>query len=420
MSPPDPPFVRVAVPAVNDVGYASDNATLFDFASPPVFADPLLPPEHEWPVFDTASMYTLSTLSSSPAGSPSSSVETSPSPNFQGDTLPDSEARYPSAFPSSAALASMHIPPSRGLSRNKSPNHVPRPRNAFMLFRSAFSAAQKISTNIEHDNRHITRIIAHCWNRLSEAEKQVWRDKAAAEKAQHAQRYPNYRFSPVCRDKTPVRRNVRRNGIEDRKRCEKVAELLLAGKHGDELESAVKQMDISLNVESSARNISIPLPDIEGSQTAVLQGWHPRQGDSEDCDIRPFRSPLLPPAKAASAPPQILTSGVNFPSSSFDTAPMVHDYQHLDPHDVHTNISLAALRTSFLGYERDETPSTDCLPSMQPASLSHAHPVMDYIESGYHNQDPFPPDFSTLTWIDIGQSDSFSSSGSSSSSSYLY
>ncbi|KAH7930599.1 HMG-box, partial [Leucogyrophana mollusca] len=93
-------------------------------------------------------------------------------------------------------LASIPIPFSRTSSRNRSPNHVPRPRNAFMLFRSAFAAAQKITTNIEHDSRHITRIIAHCWNRLSESEKQVWRDKAAAEKALHALRYPNYRFTP--------------------------------------------------------------------------------------------------------------------------------------------------------------------------------------------------------------------------------
>jgi hypothetical protein len=169
-----------------------------------------------------------------------------------------------------------------------------------MLFRSAFAAAQKISTNIEHDNRHITRIIAHCWNRLSEADKQVWRDKAAAEKAEHAQRHPNYRFSPVGRAKKPVKRNVRRNGVEDRKRCEKVAELLLAGKNGKELESAVKEIDVEISSVSERSDCSqtVPLPGAEKPRS-VLSGWHPSKEDSEDCDIPPFRSPLLPPAKVA-------------------------------------------------------------------------------------------------------------------------
>ncbi|KAF8414596.1 high mobility group box domain-containing protein, partial [Boletus edulis BED1] len=83
---------------------------------------------------------------------------------------------------------------------------IPRPRNAFMLFRSAFAAAQKITANIERDNRHITRIIAHCWNRLSDVEKQIWHDKAAAEKVQHAERYPDYHFTPVGRAKKPKKR----------------------------------------------------------------------------------------------------------------------------------------------------------------------------------------------------------------------
>ncbi|OAX43642.1 hypothetical protein K503DRAFT_657990, partial [Rhizopogon vinicolor AM-OR11-026] len=83
---------------------------------------------------------------------------------------------------------------------------VPRPRNAFMLFRSAFAAAQKIGTNIERDNRHITRIIAHCWNRLSDSEKQVWHNKAATEKAMHAMKYPNYRFHPIVRAQKPAKR----------------------------------------------------------------------------------------------------------------------------------------------------------------------------------------------------------------------
>ncbi|KAF8845475.1 hypothetical protein BDN67DRAFT_999620 [Paxillus ammoniavirescens] len=298
MSSPTSQFVHFSFPSATDNSDVGDSethfgATSYDFLSPSSLHDPLVPPAHQWPTFDTAVMYMVS------PPSPSSSYESSPSPIVEGEPLP--EFQFPSTFPSSAALAAMPIPPSRCSSRNKSPDHIPRPRNAFMLFRSAFAAAQKISTNIEHDNRHITRIIAHCWNRLSEADKQVWRDKATAEKAEHAQRHPNYRFSPVGRAKKPVKRNVRRNGVEDRKRCEKVAELLLAGKNGKELESAVKEIDVGISAsECSDCSQVVPLPSAE-KPSSVSSGWHPSKEYSEDCNIPPFRSPLLPPVAIASS-----------------------------------------------------------------------------------------------------------------------
>ena len=267
-----------------------------DFMSPPVFDAPLVPPVHQWPSFDSVVMH-------SPSSSPSSSCQSSPSPKVGDDALLEVDfQRYLSTFPSSAELACMPIPPSRGTSRNKSPDHVPRPRNAFMLFRSAFAAAQKISTNIEHDNRHITRIIAHCWNHLSEADKQVWRDKAAAEKAQHTAKHPNYRFSPVGRATKPVKRNVRRNGIEDKKRCEKVAELLLAGKKGSELEVAVKQIDASLSVQASERT------QREATEMSP-DNWNPSQSYSDDGELRPFLSPLLPPTELKSLPAEPVVHG---------------------------------------------------------------------------------------------------------------
>lgn len=164
-----------------------------------------------------------------------------------------------------------------------------------MLFRSAFAAAQKIGTNIERDNRHITRIIAHCWNRLSESEKQVWRNKAATEKAVHAIKYPNYRFHPVLRAKKPTKRKVQRNGTEDKKRCEQVAELLLAGKHGEELEVAVKEIDDTMKVTTF---ISSP-----GSRSgSASKGIEPCEGDFDGCEIQPFRSPLLPPTTKSTGP----------------------------------------------------------------------------------------------------------------------
>lgn len=390
MSAPQVQFVHFRFPdatqSVNDE--MNFHGVLWhDFMSPPAFNVPLVPPDHQWPAFDSVIMYSPPSDSSS-----SSSCQSSPSPKAGDDSLPDIDLhQYISTFPSSAELASMPIPPSRGTSRNKSPNHVPRPRNAFMLFRSAFAAAQKISTNIEHDNRHITRIIAHCWNRLSEADKQVWRDKAAAEKAQHTAKYPNYRFSPVGRARKPVKRNVRRNGMEDKKRCEKVAELLLAGKKGSELEIAVKQIDVSLSIEASERTRK------EASVAAEMSpdNWKASQGDSDDGEIQPFLSPLLPPAEPRSLPAE----------------PVVHDQaddvvQLCHTHDYHfahiPSVDNGVLHTPWEYY-----PIEDGIQSLHSTLTTNQYePSMNYTNQG-------TPDFSGFSWSD----DSFSCV--SRSSSYL-
>jgi hypothetical protein len=192
-----------------------------------------------------------------------------------------------------------------------------------MLFRSAFAAAQKIGTNIERDNRHITRIIAHCWNRLSDSEKQVWRNKAATEKAIHAAKYPNYRFHPIVRAQKPTKRKVQRNGAEDKKRCEQVAELLLAGKHGEELEVAVKEIDDSLKAVASGSFSQ----SRRGSTSKGLRGWEHCDGDSDGCDIQPFRSPLLPPARSTS-PPAYNLAGATQVSQPVRTFPPNFDLSH--------------------------------------------------------------------------------------------
>lgn len=391
-------LVHFHVPSTIHDGDEADihAALLHDFVSPPVFDTPLVPHEYQWPSLDSPIMYPTSSTSTSP----SSSTQSSPSPAVGINSLPDVYDHSP-AFPSSAELASMPIPPSRGTSRNKSPNHIPRPRNAFMLFRSAFAAAQKIRTTVEHDNRHITRIIAHCWNRLSDADKRVWREKAAAEKALHAQKYPNYRFSPVGRATKPIKRNVRRNGIEDKKRCEKVADLLLAGKSGEELEDAVKQIDMSLKTEVSDHAGNDASLDAEES-SANDHDWRSQFSDSEDSNIPPFRSPLLPPIEPVISAPVFHLCDTQV--GDFDTTQASHI--HHQEHVVHVSSAVdpAPWATPW-GYCRIETGE-----QLTPVADQY-QPFM-----GYANHEHFDLSTPEFSWGD----DSFSSTtSSSSSSSYL-
>ncbi|KAJ2913024.1 hypothetical protein MD484_g7380, partial [Candolleomyces efflorescens] len=154
---------------------------------------------------------------------------------------------------------------------------VPRPRNAFMIFRSAFCSEQKVNRDIERDHRHISRIAGHYWNQMPEEEKDVWRRKADQEKVEHEVKHPGYRFCPMARTKKPVKRKVKRNGVEDLHRCKQLAELLLSGKEGEDFLVAAKTLKAT-EPSTTAPSLSLDALSIQ-----------------DNLEDPPFRSPLLPP-----------------------------------------------------------------------------------------------------------------------------
>jgi hypothetical protein len=99
-------------------------------------------------------------------------------PFYQKDSHPDAAAFVPR--------------PSH--SRRRKEGHIPRPPNAFMLFRSELWSHGRIE---ERDHRQISRIAGSMWNRMVEAQKQPFKERAALVKKQHEALYPNYKYSPV-------------------------------------------------------------------------------------------------------------------------------------------------------------------------------------------------------------------------------
>ncbi|KAJ3934969.1 MAG: hypothetical protein NXY57DRAFT_589063 [Lentinula lateritia] len=216
----------------------------------------------------------------------------SPSLEYRG---PDSTSSLKVSRKSSARP----LAPRKGSPRRET--HIPRPRNPFMIFRSEYHAQSKITTDVERDHRHISRIVGYLWNNMSEEDKAPYRLMAEKEKAEHQRKYPGYRFCPGTRTSKPVKRNVKRNGQTDLVRAQKVAELLKAGLQGHALESAVKDID-SESLEGS----SPPAEDFSRSPSSSpstqpspslpdIHGWLPSKRDP--VPVSPvFRSPLLAPA----------------------------------------------------------------------------------------------------------------------------
>ncbi|KAJ6460507.1 high mobility group box domain-containing protein [Mycena sanguinolenta] len=74
--------------------------------------------------------------------------------------------------------------------------HIPRPPNAFILFRSSFIRSQNVPGRVEGNHSTLSKIIGKLWHALPPAERARWEDKARAAQAEHRRRYPDWRFRP--------------------------------------------------------------------------------------------------------------------------------------------------------------------------------------------------------------------------------
>ena len=73
---------------------------------------------------------------------------------------------------------------------------IPRPANAFMLYRSWLIKTGKIPKHIEPRQQNISRIAGECWNLLPPHEKAYWHEKARKIMEEHKVKNPGYKFNP--------------------------------------------------------------------------------------------------------------------------------------------------------------------------------------------------------------------------------
>ncbi|KAF8609420.1 hypothetical protein BDV93DRAFT_518242 [Ceratobasidium sp. AG-I] len=179
-------------------------------------------------------------------------------------------------------------------SRRQPPGHIPRPRNAFILYRSWY-VREGFLADVESDHREISRIVGKIWKELPESERARWRALAEKEKKEHAEKYPNYKYSPNSRRDgapPPVRSApLRSSAARARKakpatapiapnRNDDIAKVFLTGSRKASLTERVRDLDQKRAKEeletgskrhAPALNIKVPprseLIDIEASST---------------------------------------------------------------------------------------------------------------------------------------------------------
>ncbi|KAI1785962.1 hypothetical protein LXA43DRAFT_1065447 [Ganoderma leucocontextum] len=176
--------------------------------------------------------------------------------------------------------------PRRAAHAKKKPeNHIPRPPNAFILFRSSFIKNQHVSSEVETNHSTLSKIIGLTWQNLPHEERQVWHAKAKSALEEHKRKFPQYAFRPLhTKGKTPTeKRKVREVEPKDLKRCEKIAQLLIEGKKGAALDVAIQEFDkhhvpevvtrfeAPITARHYRRSSSAPAPDTEHTNLPFLK-----------------------------------------------------------------------------------------------------------------------------------------------------
>ncbi|QRV91619.1 HMG (high mobility group) box protein [Ceratobasidium sp. AG-Ba] len=247
-----------------------------------------------------------------------------------------------------------HVGPVRSIkshSRRQPPGHIPRPRNAFILYRTWY-VKQDFLAGVENDHREISRIVGKIWKGLSESERDYWRVAAQKEKREHALKHPNYKYSPNSRrdgPPPPPRHTAPRSTGRARKpespsngRASDIAEAYLAGSRRRSLSSRVCEFDekrrvreLEIVAKRAAPALSIRVPPRTGELPTKIDSSSrqssPGSGDmsSSSLDSASVDTPS-PQAKpehqqwslaACSAPlPEFsLDSDVSYPHATYES-----------------------------------------------------------------------------------------------------
>lgn len=88
--------------------------------------------------------------------------------------------------------------------RERDPSWVPRPANAFIIFRSEYSRehaqSHKTDGTPPPPEKTLSKRAAEAWSKLTEDEKAPYKVRADEERIEHAKRFPDYRYRPRRRN----------------------------------------------------------------------------------------------------------------------------------------------------------------------------------------------------------------------------
>ncbi|KAG1757936.1 hypothetical protein EDB19DRAFT_1901424 [Suillus lakei] len=210
-------------------------------------------------------------------------------------------------------------------SRKKEEGHIPRPPNAFIVFRSCLWSNEDFRS-LESDHRNVSRIAGERWRNLSDDEKEPFVQMAKEAKALHAKMYPNYKYSPSHRTVAGPKRKGRRNSDEEKTKCDIIATLLQKGVEGSALAHAMA------HVKSEDEDEIAPTPIIPPQAPIVVPRALPpiqsREHRRKKVAARPRVTRQTATQRHTASPDLAITSACPFPvaSTSQEVAPTLGQF----------------------------------------------------------------------------------------------
>ncbi|KAI0303333.1 hypothetical protein B0F90DRAFT_1667253 [Multifurca ochricompacta] len=254
-----------------------------DFNSPPTLSRTSSNDSH---------FHHLSSLDQEPPPSPCSSV--------------DHTDNSPTDLPFTSSLSSSDRRAIRN--RLRDPDWVPRPRNAFIIFRCEYSRKHARDPNDASDksgrsDKTLSKRAGEEWRCLSAAEREQYKVLAEQEKATHALQNPDYRFKPVRRPPSVMPLNTGRARSATCRRNDRsaqVASLIMRSERGlsslarddghedkNDLETAAAAQQAPAYTSLAGRRRSASMPQPLASQKMVILPVKPRTPGPISCMSSP-------------------------------------------------------------------------------------------------------------------------------------
>ena len=237
----------------------------------------------------------------------------------QGDPAPSASNLAP--FCSSALLeAPLHVASSpKPISRP----HIPRPPNAFMIFRSNF-LKRDAADCLDRRQQNLSRLAGTAWNSLTSEEKAKWHEEAAQALLKHQQEYPNYKFTPAPRGSRRAKNTTRVECEDSEKGKYRDVRDKYMGIPAGVSETHRRQRNVKHEhrVESSTR-IAPPKLNSPSSPARLLPTLHCSASDD---------SPALPPCFPQVSYPHIIIPRRPSTSLGFSSSTSIQDKFHRGTH----------------------------------------------------------------------------------------
>lgn len=231
-------------------------------------------------------------------------------------------------------------------------SHIPRPPNAFILFRSAFIRSRKISPSIEGNHSTLSKIIGQLWRGLPLLERKEWEEKAKIAQEEHRMRYPDWRFKPAgsgSGGKSNRGRGKGRGRGRGRGRLKAGA-----GEIGSELDPGDPDEGSSVNNRDQDQNLTC------GGEGMGTQGPGRKTGAQIIISIPPSSPALIP-------------SGFNHPphAAPVDQAHRPHDSENIEKTNTNYVYSLDKNNASSSNNDvAEDRPSVPPTPFSSSATIS--------------------------------------------------